>query len=263
MAIKRPRLDPAEFGFIQETREQRRANIAHCQNSAQSKLDRIQESEDRENNRLRRIEQKITSGDLWLSLDDLMGTSSRRPIREDIVPNPQRGRQRLTEEFPTDHDSMIMEDYYDAPPSRTKYPEIRAPRRSLQEDMAPRTNPVKTPVAATKPVGPPWGVKKFLGETRGGDTVGVWKVVNNRTGSSIDKLFRIEAVARRVAGLFNESGDPNDPRAVSLIGVYDKRDRLLKEARQLEKSADGKPMKTERLKAIRGEINQLDYRLGI
>jgi hypothetical protein len=91
----------------------------------------------------------------------------------------------------------------------------------------------------------------------------VWKVENPRTGTKLDTLFRVEGVANRVALLLNETGDLNDPRVVGLVGAYNKRDKLLKEARALQKSADGKPMKSDRLRQIQAEINQLDYRLGI
>lgn len=270
MAIKHPRIDPAKLGIEYETPDQRRNRILSYQDGAQSKLDMIAEHNAREDDRRRRIGKKITEGGLWLDVRDLMGGDVGPMLREDVIPGMTPGRQRLTEDYPTGHDPMLTEYGYDEPtaPSKPQYPYPRAPRqnepqqaralpqrRSLQEDIAPTTR---------KPTsGPPWAVKKFLGETRGGDTVPVWKVANQKTGSAIDKLFRIESVAHKVAMLLNESGDINDPRAVSLIASYDKRDRLLKEARQLEKTADGKPMKSERLRAVRAEINQLDYRLGI
>jgi hypothetical protein len=234
MVIKRPRISLEDLGIVQETPVDRRSRIETYQNNAQSRLDRINEHEAREDARLRRIEQKVKSGELWLDMSDLDGQFRQPVLREDVVPQTPRRQKFLTENMPTD--------------------QKQGPQRSRQ---------VLAENVPAKKTAPAWTVQSYLGETRSGNTIPVWKVSNLKSGRSIDKLFRIEEIAHKVARFINESSDPGDPRAVSLIAAYDKRDKLLKEARLLEKDAAGKPMKTERLRSLRAEINQLEYRLGI
>ncbi len=251
-----------------ETPAERRQRISSALERAAETKGMIIENR-RENDRLIRNHRK-TKSDLFLDMRDLMSgigpssfstTDQLLPEERAILAghNPRVAGQMLTEQFPTAQDDMIMQEYYQPKPQPQQQPQ----RQMLMEDVPakPRLN-LRQPVHA--PAAENWYVKKFLGETRGGDTVQIWKVTNKKTGTAIDKMFRLEGVANRIAMLLNESGgDMYDPRVVSLITVYDKRDQLLKEARALEKTASGKPMKTERLRAIRGEINQLDYRLGL
>lgn len=246
-----------------ETPAERHARISSAVERAQETTGMIVENT-RENNRLRKNYRKAR--ELALDMRDLMGglgMSSFNPT-DALLPEeramlagqqPMMQRQMLTEQFPVNHDDMIMEEFYQSEPIRSQ----PKPRQILQESTPPKMN-----LRQQIQVGDDWTVKKYLGETRGGDTVPIWKVTNKKTGTAIDKLFRIEQVADQIAMILNKTGNMNDPRAVSLINAYEKRDKLLKEARALEKSmTDGKPMKTDRLRAIRSEINQLDYRLGL
>jgi hypothetical protein len=280
MAIKRVRIDPAKLGISATPEIDRRKLLEESHWSAQSKVDAVRSAGLNQGHGALQIREKLQNRGLYLSMNDLMGMPSRGPTldRADVFQGMETGMEQsgmLTEDFPTQHDNIIMEDLY-AQPQRQQRPQPRAlppqqrqqqpqqqpQRQALRETImgGTRETVMRQPPAAVQP---PWRVKAYLGETRGGNQIPIWKVANAKTGSEIDKMFRIESIAARVAGLLNESGDINDPRALSLISVYDKRDRLLKEARLLEKTADGKPMKTERLNAIRAEINQLDYRLGI
>jgi hypothetical protein len=258
-----------------ESPAERRARISAALERTAETTGMIVENQ-REDNRLRRNYRQAIS--LSMDMRDLMGGLSRSAFnpRDALLPeeramlagqNPVAQRQMLTEQFPTMQDDGIMEELYQSEPMFRPQPKPQPKRQILQENMPAAKLNLKQQMQVRgreqRSTGDNWTIKKFLGETRGGDTIPIWKVTNKKTGTAIDKLFRIEAVANRIAMIFNETGDLNDPRAISLIGAYDKRDKLLKEARALEKSADGKPMKTERLRAIRAEINQLDYRLGL
>lgn len=247
----------SEYADVPESPEQRRRRLSQAQQTAMTAQSRIAEHDAREEARMyalsRRAKQQM------LSLEDLMGGDSGPALsRQDVMlPDMQTGQQFLTEDFPTNHDDVIMEEMYRPPtrPIRQPQQQPARPRQQLTEQR---------PIRSSEPaVSENWRAKRYLGETRSGAEVQVWKVENTKTGSSLRNLFRIEGVASRIAMMLNESGDINDPRVISLAGAYEKRDKLLKEARQLEREAEGKPMKTQRLRQIRAEINQLDYRLGV
>jgi hypothetical protein len=303
MPIKRVRIDPEKLGLSQNPEVDRRQLIEQSQWSAGAKIDAARSADATHGYGAKQIAQKIKQRGLTLDMNDLMGIPSRGPqlSRSDLFQGMDMGgmmppgRQMLTEDFPTNHDNMIMdenyEDYrsdYDQPiqrqpvqsralpqarPQPRPQPQQARPqqpqRQTLRETImgAPPKGETAMRAPPTQPVqaksGPPWGVKAYLGETRGGSQVYIWKVVNAKTGTEIQTMFRVESVAARVAAILNESGDSNDPRALSLINLYNKRDSLLKEARALEKTSNGKSMKLARLSTIRSEINQLDYRLGI
>jgi hypothetical protein len=243
---------------VVQTTETMAQRIAQGQQKAMIAQSRIAEHDAREERRMIELSRRAKSN--MLTMQDLMGglDSWQPPLSRADVTLPGMSGQRLTEEFPTQHDNILMEEMY-AARQRKSQPAQPVQRQALREQV----QQVKQSFVGRTVSGNHWVVKKFLGETRGGDTVPVWRVQNKMTGTAFDKLFRIEGVASRVAALLNESGDRSDPRIISLVSAYDKRDKLLKEARLLERSAEGKAMKTERLRAIRAEINQLDYRLGI
>jgi hypothetical protein len=219
----------------------RRAHLAAAQQSSMLAQSRIAEHDAREEQRMINLSRRAERD--MLTLADLEGGSIPPLSRSDVMlPGMSPRSQLLTEEFPTSHDTAIMQEIYNGPkPSRS---------RPLTETTRPARHPS-------------WTVKKFLGETRGGTTVAVWKVQNSDSGIAFDKLFRIESVAFRIASLLNESNNIGDPRVVSVLRDYDKRDKLLKEARVLERETGDKPMKQSRLRAVRAEIASLDYKLGI
>jgi hypothetical protein len=221
----------------------------------------------------RAVQESMSLRDLAVGLDGMPPLSVSDVMLPD-VPAPG-SHQFLTEEFPTNHDDMIMEDLYRPEPQVRQRP-VQPNRQILQETKPIRSSDIYRSDGSGRKVTEParprvreaiagenWRVKRYLGETRSGNEVHVWRVENAKTGSKLQTLFRLEGVATRIVLALNESGDINDPRAVSLVNAYEKRDRLLKEARALERSADGKAMKSERLRQIRAEINQLDYKLGV
>lgn len=276
MPIKRGvRIDPEKLGISRDPEGDRRRLLEQSQWTAQSKIDALRSNHASHGASAAQIRDRMKQRGLFLSMNDLLGIPDRGPRldRQDAFQGMDVGHQVLTEEFPTSHDRMITEDDYDAygayeeadPYSEPAKPQRRPPQRqALREQIVgspPRRAPAGGPAPARTPL--PWGVRAFMGETKGGNQIPIWKVVNGRTGSSVNKLFRVENVANCVATMLNESGDINDPRALNLIRIHDKREALLKEARLLEKTADGKPMKTERLKTLYREIGQLDSRLGV
>jgi hypothetical protein len=211
----------------------------------------------------RAVQESMSLNDLAVGLGGLPGLSVSDVMLPDFeLPGP--GQQFLTEEFPTNHDDMIMEDLYQPkrPVRQVQQQPIRGPQRQPLTERSVQPRPAVRN-ALDLEARELWKVKRYLGETRSGNEVHVWRVENTKTGSKLQNLFRLEGVASRIALMLNESGDLNDPRVVSLANSYEKRDKLLKEARLLERSADGKVMKSERLRQIRAEINQLDYKLGV
>lgn len=134
-----------------------------------------------------------------------------------------RQRQVLTETMPAADDDMLMED--------------------------------------TAPVNNGWKIKRFIGETKSGRTVPVWKVVNETTGMSMDKLFKVEEVAIKLVTILNHTGNVNDPRVLGVLHLYEKRNGLLKEIRSLQGSTGD--IKKGRLQDLRSQLATIDYKLGI
>lgn len=248
-----------------ETPEQKRTRIAQAIQNTQSLVGDIQNGgrmtrQDARDDMVMRKAHRLAKGflneglslnDLAAGIDGMPGLSMADVMLPDVQMPSGMSNQFLTEEFPTNHDNVIMEELYQPP---------RPPVQPTRQQRPIREQVAQQPSRETRDN---WRVKRYLGETRGGNEVQVWRVENAKTGNKLPNLFRLEGVASRISLHLNESGDPNDPRVLSLVNAYEKRDKLLKEARQLEKSADGKQMKSERLRQIRAEINQLDYKLGV
>lgn len=280
-----------EFGEVPETPEQRRKALREMQQSAMAYQNAIAAHDAREEQRMRMLSQRAKNPGNMLTMADLMGgiDLSGPPLsRADVLQGMDMGAMgsgggyggMLTEEFPTNKvDDYLMEEMYNqSAKQQPRRPVQRQPQRQALTETKPlRSSDIYRSDGSGRKVTEPgvsdhlvgratkenWKVKRYIGETRSGNEVAVWRVENVLTGSKIDMLFRLEGVASRVAMYLNESGDNNDPRAVSLVNTYQRRDKLLKEARALEKDASGKPMKSERLRQIRAEINQLDYKLGV
>ncbi len=290
MPNPRAKVDVERFDLESpETPQQRQARIAKAVQNAQALTEGIKSRapntvrDARDDQVMRKayrraVSDKMSFSDLAAGLGH-PGLTTRDAMLPDMAPlgnGVMEGREFLTEEFPTNHDDMIMEDLYSQQPIRqprqpgAPQQPIRQPQQPIRQQRQVLTE--ERPATQRRPelnlrqavaTAENWRIKRYLGETRSGTEVHVWKVENTKTGNSLRNLFRIEGVASRIAMILNETGDASDPRIVSLINAYEKRDKLIKEARALEKSADGKEMKTDRLRALRAEINQLDYRLGV
>lgn len=178
----------------------------------------------------------------------------------------------LTEEDPLA--MLLPEERAAVLASRRNRPQLAAPKasppqRQMLTDSAPKAPPAGRQMLTETPQAKPaaktksWVVKQFVGETAGGKSVPVWKVLNSTTGFSMDKLFRAESVANKIAFILNETGNISDPRIVAVIGAYDKRNQLLKEIRNMEAQKSTNPAHVQRLQSLRGALTQIDYKLGI
>lgn len=272
-AADQPAAGPIDESLPIESAAQKRARIIEAMQNAQATKGAIDAGTNggdratlsRIHQKMKRLSDDVGMRDLMVGIGSMPAMNARDLLlpedrallagRTSTAAGQMMQRQMLTEEFPTGHDDWIMDDLYARQPAR------QPQRQVLREDSVPPRRQAPNLKAALDAEN--WKVKQYLGETRGGSKVHVWKLENARSGVKLDTLFRVEAVANRLALLLNETGDLNDPRVVGLVNAYNKRDKLLKEARALQKSANGKPMKSDRLRQIQAEINQLDYRLGI
>jgi hypothetical protein len=216
----------------------RQEAISKGQMGASNRIDRIMEHEEKEKSRAKKIASHLSQHPL--SMADLMGIDDGNVpqlTRAQLFDGMEIPRQQvLTERFPVyDESSALFE--------KPKPP-------------APISKPIKQNTAM-------WGIKQYMAEMRNGGEIPVWKVSNSSTGFALDKVFRIKEVAQKLVMILNETGNINDTRVVSLINSYDKRDKLLKEIRVLQKDPKDKPMKTKIIESKRAEIAQLEYRLGI
>lgn len=268
-----------EFGATPETPEQRKRALQEAQSNSMAIQNAIAAHDAREENRMRLLSRRAQNPGNMLTMKDLMGDMSGPSLsRHDVLQGMETGGQTysngmLTEEFPTSHDNYLMEELYNKPPAPKQIRQPVQPARQPQRQQLTEQKPIRASDIyrsdgsgrkVTQPVSSEnWKLKRYIGETRSGNEIYIWRVENVKTGSKLETLFRLEGVASRIAMYLNESGDVNDPRALGLVNAYQKRDKLLKEARVLEKDAAGKPMKSDRLKQIRAEINQLDYKLGV
>lgn len=268
-----------EFGDVPETPEQRKQSLRAAQQSSMNLQSAIAEHDAREERRMRALSERAKNPGNMLSWKDLMGgidMSGPQLSRAEVMQGMEMGGGGgfLTEQFPTSKvDDYLMEELYQQPQRQpVRQQQVRQPiQQTVQQPVRPLSQTMnnRQPLIEQKPIrsstmtNEKWKIKRYIGETRSGNEVAVWRVENVKTGSKLETLFRLEGIATRVSMYLNESGDVNDPRAIGLINTYQRRDKLLKEARLLEKSADGKPMKSERLRQIRAEINQLDYKLGV
>lgn len=109
-----------------------------------------------------------------------------------------------------------------------------------------------------------WKSVKSVATLRGGKKVPVWMVENDKTGMNINKPFRIQAPAERIASLLNVTGNANDPRVRQIQEDYDKYAMLtkrLRECKQLYESGD-RSVK-DKAQRIAAELRGVKSRLGI
>ena len=77
-----------------------------------------------------------------------------------------------------------------------------------------------------------WKSVKSVATLRGGKQVPVWMVENTTTGMQINKPFRIQGPAERIASLLNVTGNANDPRVRQIQEDYDQYVSLTKDIRK-------------------------------
>ena len=98
----------------------------------------------------------------------------------------------------------------------------------LAESMAGR------PQAPAEPTWD-WTSVKSAATLRNGKRVPVWTVENKSTGMGMNKPFRIQAPAERIASLLNVTGNVNDPRIKQIHEDYDTYVGLTKQLRKAKK----------------------------
>jgi len=73
-----------------------------------------------------------------------------------------------------------------------------------------------------------WITEQRAAKLRSGKVVPVWIVVNETTGMKIEKPFRVQAPAERIATVLNITGNVNDPRIRQIQEDYDEHVNLMK-----------------------------------
>ena len=116
------------------------------------------------------------------------------------------------------------------------------------------------------PAEPSWDWVAVKGEATlgSGKKVPVWLVENTSNGMSMQKPFRVQAPAERIAALLNVSGNVNDPRIRQIHEDYDlyvKLSRQLRKAKQLFESGDQDAKKTGQ--RVAAQLRGVKQRLGI
>ena len=110
-----------------------------------------------------------------------------------------------------------------------------------------------------------WGVQKFSARVKGmANPIPVWKVIDEDTNVEVPTVFRVQEPAERAVAILNESGNFNDPRFKGLIKAYNQHVALMKEARQMRRAIkEGRTSLKPRLQQVLGELETLNYKLGI
>ena len=127
----------------------------------------------------------------------------------------------------------------------------------MVESMAGRPH---TPVETTWD----WVTVKAMATLQNKKRVPVWMVENRANGMKMDKPFRVQAPAERIASLLNITGNTNEPRIQQIREDYDRYVSLMKQARkckQLVESGDQNARKTGT--RVVAELRGVKQRLGI
>jgi hypothetical protein len=127
----------------------------------------------------------------------------------------------------------------------------------LAESMAGRPN---APAEATWD----WVTIKAVATLQNKKRVPVWMVENRVSGMKMEKPFRVQGPAEKIASILNITGNANDPRIGQLKEDYDRYVTLTKQARkckQLVESGDQNARKTGT--RVVAELRGVKQRLGI
>lgn len=109
-----------------------------------------------------------------------------------------------------------------------------------------------------------WTTVQRAAKLKGGKMVPVWLVVNEATGMKIDKPFRIQPPAERIATILNITGNANDPRIKQIQEDYDEHVRLMKGIRQCRQYIkEGKDEYRGRLQSLQVKLEGVNVKLGI
>lgn len=109
-----------------------------------------------------------------------------------------------------------------------------------------------------------WKTEKAMARLKGGKQVPVWLVVNEASGMKIEKPFRIQPPAEKIAVILNMTGNANDPRIQQIQEDYDKHVRLTKIARQAGRALnEGREVNQQKYRRLLAELEGVNARLGI
>lgn len=109
-----------------------------------------------------------------------------------------------------------------------------------------------------------WTTVKGMATLRSGKKVPVWTVENKATGMGMQKPFRVQAPAERIASVLNVTGNVNDPRIQQIHEDYDlyvSLSRQLREAKKLFESGDQDAKRTGQ--RVASQLRGVKQRLGL
>lgn len=110
-----------------------------------------------------------------------------------------------------------------------------------------------------------WKTVKHQATLKGsGKKVPVWKVMNEITSMSIEKPFRIQEAAERIATILNQTGNTSDPRIRGIMEAYDEHVSVMKKIRTIRGAIKaGRKDLGGRLVEAQDRLEQINYKLGI
>ena len=110
-----------------------------------------------------------------------------------------------------------------------------------------------------------WHTSKKAAKMKGsGKTIPIWQVIDEASGITLPKKFRMQAPAERVATVLNQTGNVNDPRIPRISESHDRYIRVLREMRNARKMLkEGNGEFESQLQDLQFEAEELGMILGI
>ena len=274
-----------------------RAYIQACQNDAEAKVNRVEALEAREDDRFRHLlhefhtnqNMELTMRDLMVperapdgTMDTMLHSRDLAAIRREGINGPGRvltnenalyeagtHSEYLSEANDFNFGSAAMMGPYCL---TSRQPQRKQILNEYGQPVQQRVMPQQTRPTMTRNAGPArqatntahqWVVRREIAEAKDGSDVPVWLISCQGTPLKVDKMFRIEQVAHRIARILNETNNIAHPKVLALMGAHDKRMKLLREVRMLERAVKTDRSKASMLQQRRSELADLDTKLGI
>jgi hypothetical protein len=109
-----------------------------------------------------------------------------------------------------------------------------------------------------------WVTVKAVATLQNKKRVPVWMVENRVSGMKMDKPFRIQGPAEKIASILNITGNANDPRIQQLKEDYDHYVQLTKQVRKCKRLAESGDQNARRTGTrVVAELRGVKQRLGI
>ncbi len=109
-----------------------------------------------------------------------------------------------------------------------------------------------------------WVTVKAVATLQNKKRVPVWMVENRTTGMKMDKPFRVQGPAEKIASLLNITGNANDPRIRQLQEDYDHYVNLMKQVRKCKRLAESGDQNAQKTGTrVVAELRGVKQRLGI